>query len=64
MARVSADDGVTWSAERYYVRDLVQKGHVTYATNAVLEDGTILTVCGKNHNNRAIAIRWKLPDTK
>ena len=64
MARVSSDDGTTWSAERYYVRELVQKGHGTYPTNTVLEDCTILTVCGKNHDNRAIAIRWKLPNTK
>ena len=61
MARVSSDNGKTWSAVRYRVRDLPQKGHATYPTNAVLEDGTILTVCGKNHDNRAIAIRWQLP---
>ena len=29
---------------------------------AVLADGTILSVCGKDHGNRAIAIRWRLVD--
>ena len=60
MARVSTDDGKTWSAERYRVRNLRQKAHGTYPTSAVLDDGTILTVCSKNHDNRALAIRWKL----
>lgn len=62
MARVSDDDGATWSDVRYQVRHLRNQGHGTYATNAVLADGTILTVCGKNRSNRAIAIRWRLPD--
>lgn len=59
MARVSNDDGVTWSKERYCVRCLTAIGHGTYPINAVLQDETILTVCGKNYGNRAIAIRWK-----
>ena len=63
MARVSSNDGETWSKERYRVRRLPDPGHGTYATNAVLADGTILTVCGKNHGNRAIAIRWNLPES-
>jgi hypothetical protein len=61
-ARVSSDDGETWSEVRYRVRRLVDPGHGTYATNAVLADDTILSVCGKNHGNRAIAIRWRLVD--
>jgi hypothetical protein len=61
MARVSSDDGKTWSEVRYRVRRMRVDGHVTYATNAVLADGTILSVCGKNHGNRAMAIRWRLP---
>ena len=61
MARVSKDDGKTWSAERYRVRLLRQPGHGTYPTSTVLKDGTILTVCSKNHGNRAIAIRWRIP---
>ena len=35
-ARVSSDDGETWSEVRYRVRRLVDPGHGTYATNAVL----------------------------
>jgi hypothetical protein len=62
MARVSSDDGNTWSSVRYRVRSLRDQGHGTYPTNAVLKDGTILTVCGKNHGNRAVAIRWRIPD--
>ena len=62
MARVSSDDGESWSKERYRVRHLRDQGHGTYASNAVLADGTILSVCGKNHGNRAIAIRWRLPE--
>ena len=62
MARVSDDDGATWSDVRYQVRHLRNQGHGTYATNAVLADGTILTVYGKNRSNLAIAIRWRLPD--
>ena len=62
MARVSSDDGESWSKERYRVRHLRDQGHGTYASNAVLADGTILSVCGKNHGNRTIAIRWRLPE--
>ena len=62
MARVSEDDGATWSAERYWVRRLRDLGHGTYPTNTVLADGTVLTVCSANHGNRAIAIRWRLSD--
>ena len=61
MARTSTDDGATWSPQRYRVRLAKVPGNSTYPTNAVLEDGTILTVCGKNHGNRAMAIRWRLP---
>ncbi len=61
MARVSHGDGKTWSDERYRIRLLRDNGHGTYPTNTVLADGTILTICGKNHGNRAIAIRWRLP---
>ena len=53
--------GWTWSPQRYRVRLAKVPGNSTYPTNAVLEDGTILTVCGKNHGNRAMAIRWRLP---
>ena len=61
MARVSSDDGKTWSEVRYRVRRMRVDGAGTYATNAVLADGTILSVCGKNRGNRAMAIRWRLP---
>lgn len=61
MARISNDDGKTWSAERYRLRLLCDPGHGTYPTSTVLKDGTILTVCSQNHGNRAIAIRWKIP---
>lgn len=61
MARTSSDEGKTWSAVRYRIRRLPQLGHGTYPTNAVFADGTILTVCGKNQGNRAIAVRWRIP---
>ena len=60
MARVSRDDGKTWSAERYRVRHLRGKDG-TYPSSTILNDGTILTVCGKNRKSLAIAIRWRLP---
>ena len=60
MARVSRDDGMTWSVERYRIRHLKDKDG-TYPTSTVLNDGTILTVCGKNRRNLPIAIRWQLP---
>ena len=62
MARVSGDDGETWSTERYRIRLLRHQEHCVYPTNTVLGDGTILTVCGKNRGNRAMAIRWRLPE--
>ncbi len=39
-----------------------QRADGTYPTNTVLADGTLLSVCSANHGNRAIAIRWRLPD--
>ena len=59
---ISEVDGRTWSRQRYCIRRLPQLGHGTYPTNTVIEDGTILTVCGKNHDNQATAIRWRLPE--
>jgi hypothetical protein len=59
-ARVSADEGATWSGERYCVRLLKQPGYTPYPATTVLSDGTILTVMGTNRGaNPAMAIRWR-----
>jgi hypothetical protein len=61
FARVSTDEGATWSAERYCVRLLKQTGHTPYPASTVLPDGTILTVMGTNRGpNPAMAVRWRL----
>lgn len=60
-ARVSHDDGRTWTGRRYWLRNLRDQRHGVYPASTLLDDGTILTVTSANHGNRAMAIRWKLP---
>lgn len=65
-ARVSHDEGQTWTAAVYHV----SQGH-GYAGSVVLGDGTIVTVCGNTPLAsqgeptapwRAQVVRWRLPD--
>lgn len=60
LARVSTDEGQTWSAERYRLR-LFRHGGSGYPASTVLKDGTILTVTGGNRGDRPLAIRWRMP---
>jgi len=60
-ARVSSDDGQTWSSERYRVRLLRDKKRGVYPASTVLKDGTILTLTGGNRGNRALAVGWRIP---
>ena len=64
-ARVSEDGGATWGTERY----VVSTGS-GYSGSVVLDDDTIVTVCGNTRlkpdgNNaepwRAHSVRWRLP---
>lgn len=65
-ARVSHDEGQTWRPEVYHL----SQGH-GYAGSVVLEDGTIVSVCGNTPLDaqgtpmapwRAQVVRWRLPD--
>jgi len=65
-ARVSHDEGQSWRPEVYHV----SQGH-GYAGSVVLEDGTIVSVCGNTPLDaqaepmapwRAQVVRWRLPD--
>ena len=65
IARVSEDNGKTWSHDEYRL-----SAGFGYSGNTVLPDGTILTVTGQTlasksmegpGNNRAQVIRWRLP---
>ncbi len=63
-ARISDDEGATWSAHRYLIRLLKSPGYTPYPASTVLPDGTILTVIGTNRaatvgENPAMAIRWR-----
>ena len=59
-ARISDDEGATWSAHRYRVRFLKRIGYTPYPASTVLPDGTILTVIGTNRgDNPAMAVRWR-----
>ena len=60
-ARVSHDEGQTWTKRRYWLRDLREQDHGLYPASTVLKDGTLLTVTSTNHSNRSMAIRWRLP---
>ena len=66
IARLSNDNGQTWSHDEYRL-----SAGFGYSGNTVLPDGTILTVTGQTlasagmegpGNNRAQVIRWRLPD--
>jgi len=66
-ARISADEGATWSAHRYRIRLLKRPGYTPYPASTVLPDGTILTLTGTNRarnagENPAMAIRWRPGD--
>jgi hypothetical protein len=66
-ARVSDDEGRTWSPEVYQV-----SSGAGYPASVALEDGTIVTVTGNSQLDRhgvegdlagsAQAVRWRLPD--
>ena len=65
-ARVSHDEGQTWRPEIYHL----SQGH-GYAGSVVLDDGTIVTVCGNTPLDgqgqptgpwQAQVVRWRLPD--
>ena len=65
IARVSEDDGKTWSHDEYRI-----SAGFGYSGNIALNDGTIVTVTGQTlasesmegpGNNRAQVIRWRLP---
>ena len=64
-ARISHDDGLTWSSEVYHLID-----GMGYPASVALEDGTIVTVTGCTRTDdraepvepwSAVALRWKLP---
>ena len=67
IARVSDDNGLTWSHDEYRL-----SAGFGYSGNTVLPDGTIVTVTGQtlasqglegpNADNRAQVIRWRLPE--
>ncbi len=66
IARVSGDGGVTWSVERY----VVSTGS-GYSSSTVLEDDSIVTVCGNtllDHQGvntepwKANSVKWSLPE--
>jgi len=58
IARVSNDNGATWSHDEYRL-----SAGFGFSGNTVLDDGTILTVTGNSVNGKAGAqvIRWRLP---
>jgi len=63
-ARVSHDDGRTWTNRRYCIRRFgprINGGNGAYPTSTVRPDGTILTVVGAGYHNKPMAVRWRLP---
>jgi hypothetical protein len=60
-ARVSEDEGETWSAGRFAVRVLRDDQCGVYPASVLLHDGVILTISGSHVGVPLQAIRWRVP---